>query len=125
MVQLGEVAVAGDLHGTEDGDLDVAAADHAEGGGGVEDAAAGQHGDGLLAGVDEVGVLLALVGERAHAEQPVFALQDHTDAVGQVVGYQCGDADAEVDVVAVVQFFGSYGRHFIPGPGHGSLLLSC
>ena len=82
----------------------------------------GEHGDGLLAGVDEVGVFLAFVGEGAHAEQAVFALQDHADAVGQVVGHQRGDADAQVDVVAVVQFLGRDGSHFIPGPGHGVLL---
>ena len=79
----------------------------------------GSDGDGLLAGVDEVGVLLALERERAHAEQAVLALQDDADAVGQVVGHERGDADAEVDVVAVVQFVGRDRGHFIPGPGHG------
>ncbi|MCY1240003.1 hypothetical protein D9M72_528310 [compost metagenome] len=115
---VGEVAGSGHLHSAQDGDLHVAAADHAEGGRGVEDAAAGEDRDGLLAGVDEVGVFLSLVGEGAHAEQAVLALQDHADAIGQVVGHQRGDANAEVDVVAVVQFFGRDRSHFIPGPSH-------
>jgi hypothetical protein len=66
-----------------------------------------------------VRVLLALERERAHAEQAVFALQDNADAVGQIVGNESGDAYAQVHVVAVVQFLGRDGSHFIPGPGHG------
>ena len=77
-----------------------------------------QHGHGLLAGVDEVGVLLALVGERADAEHAVLALQLHVDAGGNVVGHQRRDADAEVDVEAVLELARGAGGHFVAGPGH-------
>ena len=77
----------------------------------------------MLAGVDQVRVFLTLVGEGAHAEQPVFALQGHPDPVGQVVGHQGGDADAEVNIVPVVQFCRGDGRHFVACPGHDSFLL--
>ena len=40
-----------------------------------------QLGDGLLAGVDQVGVLLALERERPHAEHAVLALERHLDAL--------------------------------------------
>ena len=43
----------GHLHGAQDRQVDVAAADHRERQRRVEDLAAGQHRDGLLAGVDE------------------------------------------------------------------------
>ena len=61
---VGEVAAFGDLHGAEDGEVDVAAADHGEGVGAGEGGGAGGEGDGLLAGVDEVGVDFVLRAER-------------------------------------------------------------
>src|SRR5678816_2527348 len=57
---VGEVAVFRDLETAEDGEVDVAAADHGEGVGAREKARAGDGGDGLLAGVDEVRIDLAV-----------------------------------------------------------------
>lgn len=54
---VGEVAFGADLHGSQDGEVDAAGADHAEGFFGAEDGGAGAEGYGFLAGVDEVGVL--------------------------------------------------------------------
>jgi len=54
------VGAVDEVHGAEDGGVDVSAADQAEGEGGVEEGGAGQDGDGLLARVDEVGVDLVL-----------------------------------------------------------------
>ena len=51
---------------------------------------AGKRRDGLLAGVDEVGIDLALGRERAHAEHAVLALQRHVHALGDVVGTSVG-----------------------------------
>src|SRR5690606_20987683 len=59
---VGEVAAGGDLHGAEDGGVDVTAADHAEGERGVEEGGARQDGDRFLAGVDQVGVDFVLGG---------------------------------------------------------------
>jgi hypothetical protein len=80
----------------------------------------------MLAGVDQVGVLLALERERAGAEHAVLGLQLHLDAVGDVVGDQGGDADAEIDGEAVFQFAGGAHRHLVAAPGHyaGSLVGS-
>ena len=83
-----------------------------------------QFADRLLAGVDEVGVFLALIGERSHAEHAVLALQADVDAVGDVVRDQRRNADAEIDVVAVAQLLGGAGSHLFAGPGHGALLLN-
>src|SRR5262249_4215976 len=72
----------------------------------------------LLAGVDEVGILLAFVGERPHAEHAVLALQVHLDTVGDIVRNQRRDADAEVDVIAVAQLLRGARGHLFGGPGH-------
>ena len=72
---VGEVAVRGHLHRAQDRAVDVAAADHRERLGRREVGAARQLGDRLLAGVDQVGILLALVRERADAEHAVLRLQ--------------------------------------------------
>jgi hypothetical protein len=104
--------------------VDVAAADHRERvGAGAEDRRAGQRGDRLLAGVDQVGVDFVLGGERADAEQAVLGLQPHVHAGGHVVGDQRRQADAEVHVVAVAQFGRPRGRHLVTGPAMVRLLL--
>jgi hypothetical protein len=115
---VGEVAILRDLHRAEDRQIDVAAADHRERVGGGEIARRRQLGDRLLAGIDEVRVLLALVGKGAHAEHPVLALELHAHAGRDVVRYERRDADAEIDVEAVLQLPGGALRHLIAGPGH-------
>ena len=62
---------------------------------------AGDHPGDLLAGVDQVGVLVALVGERADAEQAVLRLEHDVHAGRDEVRDQRGHPDAEVDVEAV------------------------
>ena len=81
-----------------------------------------QFGDGLLAGVNEVGILLALIGKRAHAEHAVLALKLNVDAVGDEIRHQRRNADAEIDVIAVAQFPGGARRHLFAGPSHWTLL---
>src|SRR5262249_34135235 len=94
------------------------AADHREAVGGGEIARGGEFGDGLLARVDEVGVLLALVGERAKAEHAVLALQLHAHALRNVIRHQRRDTDAEIDVEAVAQLLRGPFGHLLAGPGH-------
>ena len=103
---VGDVSVLGYLHGAEYGKLDVLPPDHGEAGGGVEDGRAGLGGDGLLAGVDHVGVLLSGERKGAHAKDAVFRLELDADTFRDVVRDQGGDADAEVDVPAVLEFLG-------------------
>src|SRR5215208_5193577 len=74
--------------------------------------------DGLLAGVDEIRVFLALIRERPHTEHAVFALQLNAHAVRDVVRHERRDADAEIDVKSVAQFLGGAGRHLVTSPGH-------
>jgi hypothetical protein len=61
---VGEIAVLGDLHAAEDREIDVPAADHRERLGAVEERGAGHGGDRLLAGVDQVRILLARPRDR-------------------------------------------------------------
>src|SRR5690606_15003288 len=94
---VGEVAADGDLVGAEDAVVEVAAAHHGEAVGVVEVGGAGEFGDGLLAGVDEVGVDRVVGGERAHAEHAVLGVEGDVLFGAQVVGDEGGRADAEVD----------------------------
>src|SRR6202011_5201546 len=99
----GEVGGFGDLHGTEDGEVDVAAPDHGEGVRAGEEAGAGQGSDDFLASVNEIGIDVLLGGVGADAQEAVLGLQDDGDVAGDVVGDERGDADAEVDVRAIMQ----------------------
>src|SRR3979490_2800056 len=56
--------------------------------------------------------------ERSHAEHAVLALQADVDPLGDIVRHQGGNADAEIDVIAVAQFLGGARRHLFAGPGH-------
>jgi hypothetical protein len=52
-----------------------------------------------------------------------FSLCSQTSMSGRdEVGHQRGQADAEVDVEAVLQFLGGARGHLVVGPGHGQLL---
>jgi hypothetical protein len=75
-------------------------------------------GDRLLAGVDEVGIDVVFGRERANAQHAVLALQPDFDVGGHVIGHQRGNADAKVDVIAVVQFAGGARRHLVLCPRH-------
>src|SRR3954471_821329 len=96
----------------------MAAAHHGEGIGGGEIAGRRQFADGLLAGVDQVGVFLALVRERPHAEHAVLALQHNIHSVRNVVRHQRRNPDAEIDVIAVAQFLCRARGHLIAVPWH-------
>src|ERR1044071_3080197 len=74
-MQVAENGDLGDLHRTQDREIDVSAADHGEAVGGGEIAGGRDLGNRLLAGVDEVRVLFAFVWERTESEHAVLALQ--------------------------------------------------
>jgi hypothetical protein len=90
---VGGVAVHRDLHGAQDGDVDVAAADHGETGRGVEVGRARHHRHGLLAGVDQVRVDLVLVRKPAHPKDAVLGVQGDVGALGEVVPDEGGQAE--------------------------------
>src|SRR3546814_11630109 len=48
----------------------------------------------------------------------LLRLQPHVHAVGDVVGHQRRQADAKVDVHAVLKLTGGALRHLFAGPGH-------
>lgn len=99
---VGQVAGGGHLKGTEHANVQVAAAHHRKAVGMVEIGAPLEQGHRLLAGIDQVEVLVTLAGGRAHAEDAVLALQDHLYPFGQVVGDLRRHAYAEVHVGAVM-----------------------
>src|SRR3546814_2033469 len=85
---VGDVAIFRDLHRTEDRKIDVPAADHAETVGRGYIARAGELGDRLLAGIDDVGVDLGAAGVGPEAEHAVFRLERHIHAGGNIIGDQ-------------------------------------
>ena len=101
IIQFARSPCSRNLHRAEHGEIDVAAANHAERKCGIEERRAGQYRYRLLAGVDQIGIFLAFVRIGAHAEDAVLALQRHGDAGGHVVRNQRRQTDAEVDVLSV------------------------
>lgn len=103
---VGEIAARRDLHGAQHAHVNAAGADHAEALLGAETAGPRVQGDGLLAGVDQVGVLLALDRVGPQAENAVFGLQLHLDRRVDEAGREHGHADAQVGVHAILELQG-------------------
>jgi hypothetical protein len=96
----------------------MSAADHGEAVVGGEEAGARKLGDRLLAGIDEVGVLLAIERKWPNAQHAVLALQGDAHPLRNLIGDQGRDTDAKVDVISVPELCGGPGGHFFTGPGH-------
>src|SRR5450631_561799 len=110
---VGEVARGGDLHGAKNRGVDPAGADHPEARGRVEVAGTCQHGHGLLAGVDQIRVLVPVERVWAGAQDAVLRLKGQLDVGVKEAGDQGRQADAEVDVVPAIQLAGSPGGHLL------------
>ncbi len=77
-----------------------------------------QLGDGLLAGIDEIGVLLALERKGSDSQHAVLTVEHDMQLGGNVVGHQCGHADAKVYIEAIAQLARRAGGHLFTCPGH-------
>src|SRR5205085_9737858 len=73
--------------------------------------AAGDQRGLVLAGVEHIGVFLARLRLRAHAQNPVLAVEDHLAAFWHIARRQRRNADAEIDV-------GALGQVLRGAPGH-------
>src|SRR6516162_3342280 len=113
-----EITVLGHLHRSEDRNVNMPSADHPEGLRAVEIARRWQLGDRLFAGINEVRILFALERERTHAEHAVLTLQLNGDACRYKVRHESRDADAEIDIEAILQLCRGTARHFVARPGH-------
>ena len=115
---VGEITILRNLKGTQNRQINMAAADHREALGRVDEGRAGKGGNGLFAGVDEVRIDFRFQRERAHPEHAVFGLKRNLDAFGKEIGNKRGDADTQVYIVVVLEFTGSACGDVIAGPGH-------
>src|SRR5690606_17082467 len=95
----------------------MTATHHGEAVGVMKVSAARQQRDGLLAGIDQVVVFLALCRGRAHAEYAVLALQHDFAVGGEIVGNGRRHSDAEIDVGAVVNVLSDALCKFLLGSG--------
>ena len=92
----------------QEASVHMAAADQAEVGGGIGEGAIESHAGGSAAGIGHmvrhiVGV--ALLGVSAGTDDTQLGMDDQLNALGQVAGDHGGQADTQVDHVAVLQFF--------------------
>ena len=123
-VPVGEVAGGGHLERAEHAKIEMPAAHHRERIGVMEIGAAGEQGDRLLAGVDQVGILGAGGWRRTHTEQTVFAVQEDLALFRQVIGDHGRQADAQIDVGAFRNVARDTGGHLLPGEAlHGRSLM--
>ena len=93
---VGQPSLRIDLQAAQHGQVEVPAANQAEGEGAVEAGCARDGRDEAAAGVHEVRVLHARHRPRAHARKAVLGLEEDGDARGQEGGDLRGQADAQV-----------------------------
>ena len=122
---VGEVARLAHLHRAQNGEIDVAATDHRKRIRAGEKRCARQRGDGLLAGIDQIGIDRIGARKRPHAEHAVFRLQGHVHAIGDVVRHQRRNADAEIDIETIAQFLSCAPGHLFACPGHLNPPAAC
>lgn len=99
-------SVLADLESTKHGQVNAARADHTETLVGTENRSTATQGDGLLAGVDQVGVLLTGLGVATQTQDTVLGLEDDLNTLLDVGGSNQGHSDTKVDVHAVLEFLG-------------------
>ena len=107
---VGQIALGVHLKSAQEAGVHMAAADQAEVGGGVDEAAAESHGGGAAAGIHNVvGIIVgvALLGGHTGGDDTQLSVDDHLNALRQIVGDQGGQADAQIHDVAVLQLFGA------------------
>ena len=103
-----EVAFLVDFQSAEEARVHVPAANETEVRCGVDEAAAERHGCDVAARVDDVvRIVVRVLGlrRRACADDAELGMDDKVNALGKEAGDHGGKADAEVDDVAVLQFF--------------------
>ena len=108
---VGQVADRRYLHGTQDGGVDVAAADHAEAEGGVEEAGARLDRDGFLARIDQIGIDLVVVGVGADAEDPCSDCSMSVMSAARWLGIKVGSPMPRLTCWPL--------RNHVPRGGHG------
>lgn len=101
-----QVTVSADLQSSQHGDIDVTTSDHSERLGRIKGGATGEDGDGFLASVDDVHVDFFFGGVGAHTHESVFRVDPDLDLGVQEGRGESGHADAQVDVVALLELFG-------------------
>ena len=88
----------------------MAAADQAEVGSGIDEAAAVSHGSNAATGIDDVvGIIVgvALFGRGTSGNNTQLGVDNQLHILRQVVGDQGGQANAQIHDVAVLQLFGA------------------
>ena len=121
---IGDIATFGDLHAAKHGQIDMPAPDHRKAGGTIEIGRLRKLADRLFTGIDQVWIFLACIGKGADAEQAVFGLQRHFNAIGNMIGNERGDANAQIDIIAILQLARRPGGHVVTCPGHYAASLS-
>ena len=116
-----QIAILGHFHRAKDRHRDLATPDHAKAGRAVEIDRLRKLRNRLLAGIDQIGIFIALEREWPHAQHAVLGLQRDVHTLRNVVCHQRRNADAEIHIHAVFKFLRGPRRHLIAIPGHQAL----
>ena len=92
--------------------------DHGKGKRRVEGRTTRKNCNGLLARIDELRIFITFIGERPHAEQPVFTMQGNLCFCGDVVGDKCRQANSQVHNATRQHLFGRTLRYLIATKRH-------
>ena len=85
---VGKISEFGDLHGSQNGQIDVTTSNHGKTVIAGEIGSAREDSDGFFASIDEVRILFTGFGERSKTQNAVFALKSHVDAGWNVIAGQ-------------------------------------
>jgi hypothetical protein len=118
-VPVRQIAVGGNLERAEDRHVDVSAPDHRKRPRGIDDRGAGAKRDRPASRVDEVRIGAVARCERTYAHHAVLGMEEHVDALRNVIGDRHRQADAEIDEPAVTDVLGGAPDHLAAIELHG------
>ncbi len=114
VIPAGEVSLLRDLQCSQHGHIHVSSADHGQRFAIREEAAPREFLDGLATGIDAVLVDLPLCGQGSRIEHADLGLKNDVPALDPV-GYESGNAYAEVDISSILQLTGDSQGYQFPG----------
>ncbi|KAI6751388.1 hypothetical protein HG531_006084 [Fusarium graminearum] len=104
---VGQVTIGADLHGSQDGKVDATAADHAKALLAAEDGGTRLESDSLLTSVDQISVLLTLLGVGSKAKNTVLRLELDLNLGADEARCEHGHTNTQVGVHAVLELLRS------------------
>jgi len=111
---VGNIAIFGNLQGSQHGHVHMPTADNAKGHGAIKETSTWQDGHRHRAGIGNTGIDLVFGGNWTHTDEAIFGLEGDVSAFRDKIRDQGRKSDAEVYERAILELLGNaFGNEFL------------